>query len=173
MGAFVVAWVAGQAIIVYRNIRDQHSPPWPGQMLAATGLYFILAMISEMGQGPRQLSIMTAWGLNIAALLNLGNITYLPGKQAGNDWWAQVKATQAQPGGTTWIFPTGGCGQSQSPNTNYGSPTGPGIPTPSGIPVNPATGKCPGSNYYEYNGKCYSSASDLPPGATSGNSGLV
>lgn len=37
------------------------------------------------------------------------------------------------------------------------------VPGPGGIPPNPATGKCPGPNYYFYKGRCYSAAGNLPP----------
>lgn len=46
---------------------------------------------------------------------------------------------------------------------SYGSPTGPGIPPPTGIPVNPATGKCPPGYNFAYN-RCWSPAQNpIPP----------
>lgn len=40
------------------------------------------------------------------------------------------------------------------------------VPGPNGIPM--LNGKCPGANYYKFNGKCYSAAVNLPPSANSG-----
>lgn len=161
MGAFVAGWLAGQAIITYRAIRDQHGPPWPGQMLAATGLYAILAMLAEFGPGARRLAVMLCWGMNIAAFLNLYNISYLPGKQASQDWWKTV-ATPPKSGGTSWILPGGGCKTSSS-SSGGSSSGGAEVPPPSGIPPNAATGKCPPGYTYAY-GKCWSPAvNPVPP----------
>src|SRR5215469_9673381 len=36
------------------------------------------------------------------------------------------------------------------------------LPGPNGIPPNPKTHKCPGPNYFEFNGKCYPTMVNLP-----------
>jgi hypothetical protein len=44
--------------------------------------------------------------------------------------------------------------------TNTGE-SGLKLPTQQGIPT--LDGKCPGTGYYLYNGKCYPDTTDLPP----------
>jgi len=64
--------------------------------------------------------------------------------------WSVISAT---------IFGAAGSGQ-------YGSPTGPGIPGPGGIPPNPKTHKCP-PGYISAFGRCWSPAvNPIPPKVT-------
>lgn len=113
MGSFIMAWAVGQAIIIYRAIRDQGGPPWPGQMLAATGLFAAMAILAEAGPGARRTALLLTWGLDLAAFMNIYNVSYLPGTKVerakdGTSWWAKVAIAPAA-GGTTWLLPGGGC----------------------------------------------------------------
>ena len=40
------------------------------------------------------------------------------------------------------------------------------IPGPGGIPPNPKTHKCPGPNYFMFNGKCFPASVNLPGSTT-------
>lgn len=98
MGGFVLAWLVGQGIIAYRSYRVQGGPPWPGQMLWASGAYAILALVSEGGPAAHRLAATVAWGLNAAAFLNLFPT---PPSPAGKTWWDKIPAqpaTQILPG---------------------------------------------------------------------------
>jgi len=71
MGAFVLAWLVGESIIVYRSVKTQGGPPWPGQLLAGSGAFAALAILAEAGNDARRVALMVAWGLNAAGFLAL------------------------------------------------------------------------------------------------------
>lgn len=147
MGAFILAWLTGEAIIVYRSVKVQGGPPWPGQLLAGTGAFAALALLSEAGPGARQLALTAAWGLNAAGFLALfpaspaalGNgMGSLTGTNPSNNgWWANVTANRVS---DSSVLPAaGGCGPASS-----GGGTG---------SVPDASGNCP-PGYIPHNGKC-------------------
>lgn len=70
--SIVSAWLVGEGIIFYRAVKKQtkgqkHLPP-PGQVLAVSGLFALCGLLSEFQPG---LASLLAWGLDIAALMNL------------------------------------------------------------------------------------------------------
>lgn len=67
---FVAAWLFGMGLITYRYAVKQHQPPIPGSMLAASGLFALLALVAEY-QPAAPAAAMTAWGFDLAALLCL------------------------------------------------------------------------------------------------------
>src|SRR5215468_563475 len=70
MGPFVLAWLVGEGIIVYRTWRTYKAPPGPGQLAFSSGLFILLALLAESRQA-RALAILLAWGFDIAAFMNL------------------------------------------------------------------------------------------------------
>lgn len=70
MGGIILAWFAGQGIIVYRSIKQDHAPPVPGQMLAATGLFALLAVMAEY-EPARAAATALAFGVDIAVLMKV------------------------------------------------------------------------------------------------------
>ena len=70
MGPFIAAWLVGEGIIVYRSVKNQKAPPGPGQLLLSSGVFVMLALLSE-AQSARRLAITLAWGFDLAALMNL------------------------------------------------------------------------------------------------------
>lgn len=70
MGGFLAAWLLGESIIVYRGIRTTHAPPVPGALLASSALFALLALAAE-SESARPLATAVAWGLDLAAVLNL------------------------------------------------------------------------------------------------------
>lgn len=89
MSGIILAWLAGQGIIVYRSIKKDHAPPVPGQMLAATGLFALLALLAEY-QPARTAATALAFGVDVAVLMEV-----LPGGKA-----APKPAPVRKPGGT-------------------------------------------------------------------------
>jgi hypothetical protein len=71
MGGFIAAWLVGEGIIVYRSVKRQKAPPGPGQLLLSSGVFVMLALLAEASPDARRLSMLLAWGFDIAALMNL------------------------------------------------------------------------------------------------------
>lgn len=95
MGAFAAAWIVGQGIIAFRSVRNQGGPPWPGQMMMASGMYAVLALVATGGQGAQRLATLVAWGVNIAAFIQLFPLA--TPSQASKGWWAKVTAQCTSP----------------------------------------------------------------------------
>jgi hypothetical protein len=66
MGPFVMFWLIGEAIIIYRSIKYYKAPPLPADILATSGLFIILAILAEWQPG---LSTALAAGFDLAAFL--------------------------------------------------------------------------------------------------------
>ena len=71
MPGIVMAWAVGEGIIIYRAVRKKHAPPMPGQLLASSGLFVMLALLADAGPGARGMAAALAWGFDAAAFLNL------------------------------------------------------------------------------------------------------
>jgi hypothetical protein len=71
MRGLTLAWAVGIGIITYRAVKVNHGPPMPGALLAASGLFVMLALLSEGGEGAGKLATALAWGFDVAAFLNL------------------------------------------------------------------------------------------------------
>lgn len=76
MGGITLAWAAGMGIITYRAFGKDHRPPVPGQLLAATGLFALLALLAEY-EPARTTATAFAFGVDIAVLMQV-----LPGSKA-------------------------------------------------------------------------------------------
>jgi hypothetical protein len=70
VGGLILAWVIGEGIIVWRSAVKDHQPPVPGQMLAATGLFALLAVAAEY-QPARTAATLFAFGVDIAVLMQV------------------------------------------------------------------------------------------------------
>jgi hypothetical protein len=75
--SLTAAWLFGLGLITYRNIARNHQPPVPGTLLAASGLFALLAMVAEY-QPAAAPAALAGWGFDLAALMNI-----LPGSLAG------------------------------------------------------------------------------------------
>lgn len=69
MGGLVAAWAVGEGIIIFRSVKTAHAPPLPGQLIASSALFVMLALLAESDTA-RPLATTLAWGFNLAALLN-------------------------------------------------------------------------------------------------------
>lgn len=97
MGPFIMAWLVGEGIIIYRSVKVHKSPPGPGQLLLSSGVFVLLALIAETGEGGNRLATTLGWGFNIAAWMNLFELAPKTGSKA----WPPAAAPD------TVIIPTG------------------------------------------------------------------
>lgn len=95
MPGIVLAWLVGEGILTYRSFKNDHRPPLPGQLLAASGIFVMLALLAEAQQA-RFLAAALAWGFDVAALMNV-----LPEAVAGSSTASKSTGTTQAPGTTT------------------------------------------------------------------------
>ena len=67
----IVEWLAAEGIVMYRGVSKNHYPPMPGQLLATSGAFVLLALLAETGPGAAQLAGILGGGFIAAAALNL------------------------------------------------------------------------------------------------------
>lgn len=114
-GGVLLAWLVGEGIITYRCVALQHRPPLPGQLLASSGLFVVLAML----EGPQpQLARLIAWGIDIAAILNLFG-TAAPNSSIG----AALEGPSSSAGGSNRGSAPGGAGLASPTVTPASTPT--------------------------------------------------
>ena len=70
MGGLILAWALGEGIIVWRSVVKEHHPPVPGQMLTATAIFALLAVVAEY-EPARTAATAMAFGLDIAVLMQV------------------------------------------------------------------------------------------------------
>lgn len=88
--SLAAAWLAGEAITIWRMVHRDHRPPVPGALLGITGLFLALALVADIVPAAAGLVSVTAWGLDIAALLNV-----LPEGLGGQISQAEAASAQA------------------------------------------------------------------------------
>jgi hypothetical protein len=123
MGALALAWLIGEGVISWRSVSEQHMPPPPRQLLLASGIFAMLAIVSEY-QPARAFATVTAFGLDLAILLQV-----LPGTKtsvaissnANAQGWAGIGNA-----GNTVLIPNGtassiGMASSTSTSTSTGT----------------------------------------------------
>jgi len=115
VGAFVMAWLVGEGIIIYRSVKQQKAPPGPGQLLLSSGVFVLLALLAE-SKSAKPLAITLAWGFDIAAFMNIANLGTPAGSGAG---WPPPTVSD------TVTIPGVGSG-----STSGGKSLGPGTFTP-------------------------------------------
>jgi hypothetical protein len=71
MRLLLVEWLISEGIIFYRDVQADHHIPMPGQLLAASGVFVLLAFLAEAGPGAAQLATTLGGGFVLAAGLNL------------------------------------------------------------------------------------------------------
>jgi hypothetical protein len=64
----IIAWLVGEGIISYKSVKKNNRPPLPADLLAASGAFVLLGILSEFQD---RLAMMLAVGLDAAALLTL------------------------------------------------------------------------------------------------------
>lgn len=83
MSGMLLAALTGEGILMYRNFKQNGGPAMPGQLLAASGVFVMLAFLAAY-QPARFLATAMAWGFDVAALMNV-----LPGAVTGGTTDAQ------------------------------------------------------------------------------------
>jgi hypothetical protein len=98
MGPFILAWLVGEGIIVYRSVKVQKVPPGPGQLMFSSAVFVMLALLAESEQA-RPLATTLAWGFDIAAFMKV--FDKISGTPSGA--WPPAKApdTEVFPGITS------------------------------------------------------------------------
>lgn len=105
MGPFVMAWLVGEGILVYRSVRRDKTPPGPGILLVTSGVFVLLALLAE-AEKARTLATTLAWGFDIAAYMNLTG-TQQPSKSSTTKWPPPIAPN-------TIIIPNGLPGENQA-----------------------------------------------------------
>ena len=90
-GGFAAAWLLGTAIGVYRQVTRSHRMPVPGNILALQAFFAALALIGDVIPPARRVTVLLAWGLDIAGILQLLS----SGPLAGQVATAQASETTA------------------------------------------------------------------------------
>ncbi len=69
--ALVAAWLAGEAIVVWRSVHREHRVPAPGELLGITGLFMAGALVADIYPAASGLVVAGLFGLDVAAFLNV------------------------------------------------------------------------------------------------------
>lgn len=70
-GGLVAAFIAGEALYVWRVVHKYHRPPVPGDLLGITVLFAALGFAADLGPEAAKLAAAVGWGLDVAAFLRL------------------------------------------------------------------------------------------------------
>ena len=102
MSGIVLAWLAGESLIIWRSVVKNHHMPVPGTLLGSAGFFALLAILGQY-EPARMAATATAWGFNLAAVLNLLPEQIAPSSskaaaaKAASSGAASGKTTGAQP----------------------------------------------------------------------------
>lgn len=66
-----LAWLAGIGIMSWRTWHKYRQPPVPGRILAASGVFAGLALVTEYPPAAAA-ATLAAWGFDLAILFSLG-----------------------------------------------------------------------------------------------------
>jgi hypothetical protein len=64
---FVAAWLAGEAIIVWRIVHKDHRIPVPGALLGISALFAGMALVADIFPSAAKPVTLAAFGLDLAA----------------------------------------------------------------------------------------------------------
>lgn len=73
----LLAWLFGMGLITWRGVKKVHKPVSPGQYMAASGVYAMLALLAEI-RSAELVAVLLAWGFDLAVVFQV-----LPGQVAG------------------------------------------------------------------------------------------
>jgi len=66
--SLILAWLVGEGLMTYKDVKKNKRPPLPAELLATSGLFVLLAILGE--PAPKLASTL-AWGFDSAAFLTL------------------------------------------------------------------------------------------------------
>lgn len=101
----VLAWVAGEIIVIYRGAWKEKRPPWPSELLLSSLVFVVLGVIAEKKELATPAGL-AAWGFVAGAYLKLFDPTTLGG--VGTKSSTQSASSTPPPpsaGGTTGVGP--------------------------------------------------------------------
>lgn len=134
MGPFILAWMVGEGIVIYRAMKQPGNgqttvggktvlvPPSPVQLLFSSSVFVMLALLAEVPSA-RTLAITLAWGFDIAAYMKLfDKVSGLKGERG--PWPPSIAPSNV-------ITPTGGWtnGQARKLSDNATTPPTTGLRT--------------------------------------------
>jgi hypothetical protein len=64
----IVAWLVGEGLMTYKDVKRNKRPPLPAELLATSGLFVVLGIL---GESAPKLATTLAWGFDMAAFLSL------------------------------------------------------------------------------------------------------
>lgn len=70
-GALAGAWLLGMGIVTWRQVKGGAHLPVPGALLAVTGMFAVLGVVSDVVPAAGTFVVITAYGLDLAGILNL------------------------------------------------------------------------------------------------------
>lgn len=91
MGGLAGAWLAGIAIVAWRESRQSGHMPVPAALLGVTGLFAALSLIGDISAPARPVVTVLGWGLDVAGLFQV-----LPGGLFGQVSRAQAAEAAAE-----------------------------------------------------------------------------
>jgi hypothetical protein len=68
MKSLIMAWLVGEGLMTYKDVKRHKRPPMPAELLATSGLFVMLGIL---GESAPKLATTLAWGFDAAALLSL------------------------------------------------------------------------------------------------------
>jgi hypothetical protein len=68
MKSVILAWLVGTGLMTYKDVKKNHRPPLPAELLAESGLFVVLGILAE---AQPKLAATLAWGFDAAAFLTL------------------------------------------------------------------------------------------------------
>lgn len=71
MRGLTAAWLTGLAIVTWRQVHQGHHLPVPAVLAGVSGLFAGLALLADAAPSAARVITLTAWGLDIAGLLNV------------------------------------------------------------------------------------------------------
>lgn len=96
------AWLAGMAIMVWRQVHQSHRLPVPGALLGVTGLFVAGAVVADVFPSSAQVVTLALFGLDVAAFFDAlpaglsGQITTSENAESAADYnRAEQTGTQA------------------------------------------------------------------------------
>jgi hypothetical protein len=66
----IIAWILGEAIVIYRGAFKEKRPPWPSELLLSSLVFVGLGFISEI-EALATPAVLLAFGWDIAAFMNV------------------------------------------------------------------------------------------------------
>lgn len=68
MKSIILAWLVGEGLMTYKDVKRNKRPPFPAELLATSGLFVLLGIL---GESAPKLASTLAWGFDAAAFLTL------------------------------------------------------------------------------------------------------